>query len=197
MRRLLPLLLVFALSCAAGATVIFDNLGAQSYGVDSINGVGPLAGSFSTGGSSFSFAGIGLKLEDLGAPGGSFTIQLLADNNTSPGTPIYTIATVMDSSLTDSLQDYFFALAQPQVLDPNTRYWIGISSNDSTAGWSWSVDTSGIGVDGQYFANTNGIFTDDNGGYQMQVSDVPEPATLVTLGTGVAGLLGVMRRKLG
>ncbi len=196
MRRLLPLLLVLALSCAAGASVVFDNLSSPSNGVDSINSFGPLAGSFSTGASSFSFAGIGLKLEDLGAPSGSFTIQLLADNNISPGNPIYTIATVLDSTLTNSLQDYFFTLAQPQVLDPNTRYWIGVTSNNSTAGWSWSVDTSGFGVDGQYFANQSGIFTDDNGGYQMQVSDVPEPSTLITLGTGVVGLLGGLRRKL-
>lgn len=197
MKRLLPLLLVLALSCAASATVIYDNLDAQSYGIESVYGFGPLADSFSTGNSPFTLLGLGLKLEDMGAPTGSFTIQLLADDNIHPGNPIYTIATVADSSLTDSLQDYFFQLQMPQVLDPNTRYWIGLSSSDnSTAGWSWSVDTSGVGVSGEYFANMGGVYTNDNGAYQMQVSDVPEPATLITLGTGVVGLLGVLRRKL-
>ena len=184
MRRLLPLLLLVALSCTAGATVIFDNLSASSSGTDTIFGFGPLADSFSTGASSFTLANIGLKLEDVGAPTGSFTIQLMADNNISPGSPIYTIATVQDSSLTNSLQDYYFLLTQPQVLDPNTRYWIELSSTDnSTANWSYSVDTSGPGVANEYFFNQscNPHCSNDNGPYQMQISEVPEPATLLTL----------------
>lgn len=198
MKRLLPLLLVLALSCTAGATIVFDNLGATSNGVDTIYGFGPLADSFSTGSGSFTLNEVGLSLQDIGAPTGSFTIQLLADNNINPGNPIYTIATVQDSSLTGSLQNYFFSLAQPQALAPNTRYWISLSSTDSSvAYWSWTVDTSGVGVDGEYFANQNGVFTDNNGAYQMQLAGTPEPATLVTMGTGIVALLGSLRRKLG
>jgi hypothetical protein len=106
---------------------------------------------------------------------------------------------VQDSSLTNSLGTYFFDLSQSQLLAPNTRYWIGLSSTDnSVANWSWTVDTSGIGVSGEYFANVNGVFTNNNGAYQMQISGdvVPEPATLVTLGTGMVGVLASFRRKL-
>ena len=199
MKRLLPLILVLALSCAAGATDIYNNLDANSSGVDAIFGFGPLADSFSTGAGGFTLASLGLKLEDIGAPTGSFTIQLMSDNNISPGSLLYTIATVQDTSLTGSLEDYFFTLAQPQVLNPNSRYWIELSSsNNSSAYWSYSVDVSGIGVAGEYFFNQscNPNCSNDNGPYQMELSDVPEPGTLLMLGSGAAGLLGVVRRRM-
>jgi PEP-CTERM motif len=202
MKRLLPLLLVIALSCAAQATDVYNNLNSTSNGSDFIVSFGPLADSFSTGNAAFTLAGIGLKLEEVGTPGGSFTIQLLADNNIFPGNPIYTIATVSDSSLTNSLQDYFFNLGTPQVLAPDTRYWIELSSsNGSVAKWSWSVDQSGVGVSGEYFFNQNGVLTNDNGPYQMQLSDqpfgVPEPSTLAMLATGMVAALGGVRRRFG
>lgn len=200
MKRCLLLTLVLALSCLAGATDIYNNLNSPTDGTDSVFSFGPLADSFSTGNSSFTLEGVGLKLEDMGTPTGSFTIQLLNDNNISPGTPIYTIATVSDSMLTDSLQNYFFDLATPQVLDPNTRYWIQLSSTDgSVAFWSWSTDQSGVGVAGEFFANSTGVYDNTNGPYQMELSDqpltLPEPGTILMLGTGVVGAITGLRRK--
>jgi len=41
----------------------------------------------------------------------------------------------------------------------------------TTAQWAWSLDTSGTGVAGEFFANANGVFGNvGNGPYQMQVS---------------------------
>ena len=203
MKRLLPLVLVLALGCVAGATDIYNNLNSVTNGSpDTVSPkAGPLADSFFTGNSSFTLAGIGLKLVDLGDPAGSFTIQLLSDNNIFPGNPIYTIATVSDTSLTDSLQNYFFDLATPQVLDPNTRYWIELSTSDgSVAGWSWSIDQNAVGVAGEFFFNHGIVIPNANGPYQMELSDqslaIPEPATLLMLGTGLATALGGIRRKL-
>ena len=71
MKRLLPLLLLLALSCTAGANVIFDNLSATSNGTDGVVSFGPLADSFSTGAGGFTLTQVGLQLEDGGAPTGS------------------------------------------------------------------------------------------------------------------------------
>jgi hypothetical protein len=201
MRRWFPLVLVLALSCAATATDIYNNLNSVTNGSpDSVSGAGPLADSFSTGNAGFTLVGVGLKLVDLGEPTGSFTIQLLSDNNIFPGSPIYTIATVSDGDLTGTLQNYFFDLATPQALDPNTRYWIELSSSDgSQAGWSWSDDQSAVGVTGEYFFNHGIVIPNSNGPYQMELSDqalVPEPGTFLMFGTAVAGGLAALRRKL-
>jgi PEP-CTERM motif-containing protein len=43
---------------------------------------------------------------------------------------------------------------------------------------------------------TSGVMTFDDAGAANRVSQVPEPSTLLTLGTGLLGLFGAARRKL-
>ncbi len=200
MKRWLPVILcIVALTCVGNASVVYDNLGSSSNGADPVTSFGPLADSFSTGGAGFTLASVGLKLELLGAPTGTLSVDLLADNNTSPGGVIYNIGTIDDNMLSGTLQDYFLNLTTAQVLTANTRYWIELSSMDSNAGWSWSGDQNAVGVAGEYFANLNGVFDNSNGPYQMRLSDTaatPEPGTLVLLGGGICALTATLRRKL-
>jgi len=120
--------------------------------------------------------------------------------DTSPGFEIVDFGTLYDTSLSSTPSIYEIATGDP-VLAPYTRYWIGLRDNSGTgitsAFWDWSTDTSGIGVDGEYFANADGVFSDEiYGPYQMSidpapapVSSVPEPGTFTLLPLGASLLL--------
>ncbi len=193
--------MALSMTFAARATSLYNNLNPASSGLDSV--FGTLADSFSTGSSAVTLNSVTLDLWDADSNdgGGSVTVDLLTDNSDAPGTVLDTIATISDSSLSATLAHY--ALDTDLDLAANTRYWIELSSSagvESTAYWSYSLDATGPGVPGEYFANSNGVFPNVDGPYQMDVeagvaAATPEPWSLLLLGSGLAILLVPMRRQ--
>jgi MYXO-CTERM domain-containing protein len=61
------------------------------------------------------------------------------------------------------------------------------------------MDISGTGVASEFFANHNGVYPNDDGPYQMLISDqassVPEPVSLTLGGLGIAALALLRRRR--
>ena len=204
---------------ASANTVLYDNLppSATSGGADFVNTFnpntpdtwGPLADSFSTGSDPLWLADVKLLLSGDSTQAGSITVRLLSDNPTYPfpGSRMLTIGTLSDSllSLTPSVID--FPVSPGFSLTPNTRYWIEVSSTDSsTAEWSYATDGSGLGVANEYNyslgsnPNSNGgVSPNSNAGpYQMEVNanSVPEPSALIVWsGLCAMGLIAAWRRR--
>jgi hypothetical protein len=125
---------------------------------------------------------------------------LYADSSTAPGALIATLGEIADSSISGPNDLFDLSLATNPVLAAGTRYWIGLVGFGTSATWNWTLDTSGIGVAGEYFANQDGVFQDVvDGGYQMQVTvgggAVPEPSTFALSASAFAALALLVRRR--
>jgi hypothetical protein len=181
---------------AASATVLYDNLSAPIDGEDSISALGPLADSFSTGGSVMLLTNLRVMVSGDPASNGDIGISLLADNGTSPGASIAMLGSIAAASLgTDLLYD--FSPASPITLAPNTRYWIELTTLNASATWPFSFDVSGTGVGSEFFSNSTGVASNFDGPYLMRVSaTVPEPATVGLVGLSMLALAMLRRKKV-
>jgi hypothetical protein len=192
----------------AAADTLYDSLTAVTavsagYNLLSDANFGPLADSFATGTSTFLLTDVQLALT-VNDPSstGSVTVSLLSDSSTSPGAIIAILGTINDSALsayTPAIVD--FSQATAIDLAANTRYWVEVSAtSDSSAGWSYTADTSGVGVAAEYNANSfwvyNNLPTDSP--YQLQVNGstaVPVPGAAWLFASALVGLVSLRGRQ--
>jgi hypothetical protein len=215
----LAVLLVLLYARSGRADDLFNNLaniscattGCSSDPVGSL--FGPLADSFSTGSSSFEIDSVTLKLSNQlldpavsgavgesacsGASCGTTDVFLVSDSSTSPGTQIEMLGSLNNASLSLTPELFTFNSFAPLDLQPNTRYWIELTSTDDNSWWQFDG-----GVNGEFFSNSLGVSPDSAQAYQLEVtgvpsSAVPEPSALSLLFAGLAvlGFSATIRRK--
>jgi hypothetical protein len=194
----------------ASAAILYDNFDAPFSNANGANPfwLGPQGDSFSTGSAPFLLGTVQLLLSGDGTSG-TITVDLLSDNNTSPGSVLDTIGTMSTDVLTTTPTVFAFTPPPGIVLSPNTRYWIqatgsgDIMSEYSPAAAAWDIEyplgVSDVGVAGGVFEFPEA--SDDNyylhgspdpslpdsvwpnlyGPNMMLVggSEVPEPATFI------------------
>ena len=151
---------VLSLGSASRAGVIYDNLPplSSSGGTDPVAYDGPLYNSFSTGGSASQLLDVKLMLSATSGDQSSFTVNLLSDSSSTPGSLFMTLGTFNDSTLGSdpSVYDIFFA---PFDLTANTRYWVEVSSATSlpsVVAWDYAANITGRGIAGEFSATTQG-----------------------------------------
>lgn len=133
---------------------------------------------------------VGFYADNAGKPGGLINSFTIAGNggetflqNDSLGDPNYRYTTTVN-----------FAAAA------GTQYWLSVVP---TVGfppqWGWGTSSTGDGTAWQTYFGVSGSIPSDLAFslYKTQTVGTPEPGSLMLLGTGIIGIAGVIRRKIG
>jgi hypothetical protein len=193
-----------AASAAYAQVTLFNNLGNQPQGFQSVDASNWSATRFNTDANNYMLTSATLKLYTESFGSGTFFVKLFSDTAGQPGTALATLASGPNPlSVGFQATDVAFnGLNQP--LTANTNYWIVFGDNPGPAldlRWS-AVNPGGSGVGYQAFRSftanqgtTWGGFDTDHA-MQMQLTGtvfVPEPGSMA-LGLIGAGGFWIARR---
>ncbi len=131
-----------------------------------------------------------------------WTINVYFDNAGAPGSLQYTSHVAGNGGETSigtfgGVPSYTYDVTGLNFNElSGVKYWLSVVPDLAfPPQWGWETSSQGNGVSYQdYFGTRSQLSTDE--AFTLVGTQVPEPGTLVMLGTGVLGLAGAIRRKL-
>jgi hypothetical protein len=133
---------------------------------------------------------VGFYANNAGQPGGLISSFTIAGNGSESFLQL------------DALGDptYLYTATVNFAAGAGTTYWLSVvPSLAFPPQWGWTSSSTGDGISYTDFAGVRSQNSTDLAFalYETQQTTVPEPGSLMLLGTGIIGIAGVIRRKIG
>jgi hypothetical protein len=133
----------------------------------------------------------------------TWAVNFYADSTGQPGALISSFSVAGNANETfvqnDVLGDpvYFYNTAINFNAAAGTQYWVSVVPDLAfPPQWGWTSSSTGDGISYQDFFGTRSVNPSDLAfALYTQQTTVPEPGSLMLLGTGIVGIAGMLRHK--
>jgi hypothetical protein len=159
----------------ARADVLFDSSSDPVFDLDPVTDEVTLNASFSTNEHPIALKGVKLLWRRGQNENGLIRLNLLRDNNATPGPKLEMLAEIDSGALPTGDQWLTVPVKIEKTLDAKTRYWIQIKATAASGAMAYSRKHEGYGVQSEYYLNMYGLHRNsETGPYIFKIEGDPQ-----------------------